>query len=129
MFNPGCMHIYKFFHQLTRKFNNFNNSNTFSINFEVTITFQSNWPTQPDSQVPVVTGYHQVTITFFFKMVPYSIAIMNEEIRKFVYDSMQERTKKRQERTFKVKFLTCNVFAFYKNLLCRACEVHVYAMM
>ncbi len=27
-------------------------------------------------------------------MAPYRTAIMNEDIRKFVYDSMQQRTKK-----------------------------------
>ena len=34
-----------------------------------------------------------VTITFF-KIVPYRMAVMNDGIRKFVYDSMQQRTRK-----------------------------------
>ncbi len=57
-------------------------------------------------------------------MAPYRIAIMNDDIGKFGYDSMQQRTKKTKFmkstslRTFKVNFLTCNVFVFYKNLLC-----------
>ncbi len=97
MFNPGCMHIYNFFHQLTRKFNNFNNSNTFSINFEVTITLQSNWPT-PDAVRLSGASSHRLSpsdYNIFFQNGPLPrIAIMNEEIRKLVYDSMQERTKK-----------------------------------
>ena len=50
---------------------------------------------------------------------------MNDDIAKFGYDSMQQITKNTKfmkstsPRTFKVKFLTCNVFVFYKNLLCR----------
>ena len=49
---------------------------------------QSDWLTQPDSQV-IVTRC-PVTITFF-KMVPHRnrIAIMNEDIGKYGYDSMQ----------------------------------------
>ncbi len=55
----------------------------FSINFEMTITnfLQSDWSTQPDSQV-IVTG-RPLTITFF-KIAPYCIAIMHEDIGKFV---------------------------------------------
>ncbi len=48
----------------------------------------------------------------------YRIAIMNEDIGKFGYDSMQQRTKKTKImkkmslRTFTAKFLTCNGFVF-----------------
>ncbi len=48
---------------------------------------------------------------------------MNEYIWKFVYDSMQQRIKKTKImkrtsiRTFKVKFLTCNVFVLQKPAL------------
>ena len=52
---------------------------------------QSDWSTQPDSQV-IVTGW-PVTITFF-KMAAYRIAIMNEDTGKFGYGRMQQRTKK-----------------------------------
>ncbi len=52
----------------------------------------SDWSTQPISQV-IVTAC-PVTMTFFFKMAPYQKAIMNEDIGKFVYDSMQERAQK-----------------------------------
>ena len=58
-------------------------------------------------------------------MAAYRIAIMNDDISKFGYDSMQQTTKKDKIyektslRTFKVKFLTSNVFILYKNLLCR----------
>ncbi len=50
---------------------------------------------------------------------------MNEDIGKFGYHSMQQKTnktkimKRTSLRTFKVTFLTSNVFVFYKNLLCR----------
>ena len=47
---------------------------------------QSDWLTQPDSQV-IVTDT-PVTITFL-KMAAYRIAIMNNDIGKFVYDSMR----------------------------------------
>ena len=84
----------------------------------MTITFlQSDWSTQPDPQV-IVTG---CPVTNIFQNGALRIA------GKFVYDSMQQVTKKTKFmkstslRTFKVKFLTCNVFnfVFYKNLLCR----------
>ncbi len=54
----------------------------------------------------------------------------------FKMDSYRERRywegeknlkKNNSQRTFKVKFLTCNVFVFYKNLLCRlrsSCSRH-----
>ncbi len=50
-------------------------------------------------------------------MAAYRIAIISDDIGKFGYNSMQQRTKKDKiyEKfltftTFKVKFLTCNVF-------------------
>ncbi len=55
----------------------------------------------------------------FLKMTPYRTAIMDEGLVKFVCDSMQQSTKKTSLRIFNVKFLTCNVFVFYKNLLSR----------
>ena len=62
----------------------------------------------------IVTGC-LVTITFFQNgALPY-IAIMNEDIGKFVYDSMQQRTKKKKHENdltknlVEVKFLTCHV--------------------
>ena len=65
-------------------------------------------------------------------MAAYRIADMNDDIAKFRYDSMQQITKKTElmkttsPRAFKVKLLTCNVFVFYKNLLCRShvCSRH-----
>ncbi len=96
----------------------------FSINFEVTVTFPAVWSTQPDSQV--IVSCCPVTITFF-KMAPYRRAIMTNDIGKFGCDSMQQMNKKDKIseqcltiKTFKIKFLTCNVFVFYKNLLCRS---------
>ena len=65
------------------------------------------------------------TKTFFQNYTAaYRIAIIKDNIGKFKYDSMFKRTKKTQFmkstslRTYKVTFLTCNVFVFYKNLLC-----------
>ena len=58
-------------------------------------------------------------------MAPYHIAVMNDDIAKFENDSMQQITKKVKiyekylTKNLKIKFLTCNVFVFYKNLLCR----------
>ena len=51
---------------------------------------QFDWSTQPDSQV-IVIGC-PVTITFFFQnsALPYA-CIMNEDIGKFAYDTMQQR--------------------------------------
>ncbi len=69
---------------------------------------------------------------FFFKMAPYRIAVMNDDIGKFAYDNMQQRTKKdkNHEKDFTKNLYgkVCNVFVFYKNLLCHF-RVHVYAMM
>ena len=55
--------------------------------------------------------------------MPFDIAVMNDDIAKIGYDSMQQRTKKNTKfmkstspRTFKMKFLTCNVCVFYKKL-------------
>ena len=50
---------------------------------------------------------------------------MNDDIAKFGYDSMEKRTKnpkiyqKSPHQEPLRKGLTCNVFVFYKNLLCR----------
>ena len=66
--------------------------------------------TQPDSQV-VVTGC-PMTITFF-KMAAYRIAIMNDDIGKFGYDSMQQRTK--IDRIYE-KYLTKNIWGKVFNL-------------
>ena len=58
-------------------------------------------------------------------MAAYQIAVMNEDIGKFGCDSMQQIAKKRKIRRHtslrivKAKFLTSDVFIFYKNLLCR----------
>ena len=83
----------------------------------------------------IVTGW-PVTITFFnFKIVSYCIAIMNDDIGKFGYDSINKNKKDKINekyltiRTFKVTFLTCNVFVFYKNLLCRLQSSCSYSMM
>ncbi len=86
-----------------------------SINFE--------WSRHPDYQVIVTVC--PVTITFF-KTALHCIVIMNQDIGKFGYDSVQQRKKKDKNyekdltiRTFKVKVLpNCNVFVFCKNLLC-----------
>ncbi len=53
-------------------------------------------------------------------MAPYRIAITSEDIGKFVYDSMQQKTKKTKKyeydlTTFKVKFLTWNVFVLLRS--------------
>jgi hypothetical protein len=63
-----------------------------------------------------LTGNYNI----FFQMAPYHIPVINNNIAKFGYDSMQQITKKYNlsPRTFEVKFLTCNMFVFYKNLLC-----------
>ena len=55
-------------------------------------------------------------------MAPYRIAIMKKDIGKFVYGSEQQRTKINEKDPlgiFLTKFLTCNVFVFYKNAPCR----------
>ena len=90
-----------------------------SINFEVTITFLAIW------LVDAACLSGDMTITFFCQMAAYRIAIMNNDTEEFGYDSMQQRTKDTKFmkstsiKTFKVKCLTCDVFVFYKNLLCR----------
>ncbi len=137
---PKCTKYYRTFKKSTNKRLNINNYTTIHINeaislvllcallefskdFQVTINFlQSDLSTQPDSHV-IVTSC-PATITFF-KMAACRIVVMNNDIAKFGYDSMQQITKKTElmkttsPRTFKVKFLTCNVFVFYKNLLYR----------
>ncbi len=57
---------------------------------------------------------------------------MNEDIGKFGQDSMQQEGKikiyeKYLTENLQVKLLTCNVFIFYKNVLCRlrsSCSRH-----
>ncbi len=69
-------------------------------------------------------------------MAPYRIAIMNDDMVKFGYDSMQKRTKKDKIydntslKTF--KFLTrinSYNFLYFTKTCFVACEVHVYSMM
>ena len=66
-------------------------------------------------------------------MAPYRVAVMNDDITKFGYDSMQQITKKPKfmkstsPSIFRVESLTRNVFVFYKNFV--ACEVHFYGRM
>ncbi len=53
------------------------------------------------------------------------MAIMKEDIGKFVYDSMQQMTKK--DRNHEKASLRPRVYFFTKTCFV-ACEVHVYAM-
>ena len=64
------------------------------------IFLQSDSPTEPDSPM-IVTGC-LVAITFF-KMAPFCTDIMNEDIRKFMYDVAW---KKEQKKTKRANFLT-----------------------
>ena len=70
----------------------------------------------------------------FFKVAPYRTVIINNDIGKFGYDSMQQRTKKTKFkkstslRTFKVKFLTLTCLYFTKTCFV-AGEVYFHAMM
>ena len=53
---------------------------------------------------------------------------MNDDNGKFGYDSMQQRTAKvphLETLRISVRFLTCDVFVFYKNLLCRFRSSHL----
>ncbi len=67
-------------------------------------------------------------------MAAYRIAIMNEDIGKFVYDKMQQKTKKDKNHEkdltknlwFKVYLVTC--LHFTKTYFV-ACEVYAYAIM
>ena len=66
-------------------------------------------------------------------MAPYRIAIMNEDIGEFVYESMQQRTtkdKKSQKRQKIIKKTSLTTLRLYFTKTCFVgCEVHVYAMM
>ena len=68
-------------------------------------------------------------------MAAYRIAIMNDDIGKFGYDSIQQRTKKTKFmkstslRTFEAKFLTCITCLYFTKTCFVACEVRVYGMM
>ena len=75
---------------------------------------QSDWSTQPDSQVIVKWLPSNYNIFFSKSRLSKWIAIMNDDIGKFGYDSMQQRRKKYEKYltenlSFKVKFLTCIV--------------------
>ncbi len=75
---------------------------------------QSDWSTQPDSQVIVKWLPSNYNIFFSKSRLSKWIAIMNDDIGKFGYDSMQQGRKKYEKYltenlSFKVKFLTCIV--------------------
>ena len=62
-------------------------------------------------------------------MAPDGIAVMNDDIGNFGYNRMQQIVEKPEfmkstsAKTFKGKFLTCNVFVFYKlNLALLRCK-------